>query len=84
VQRLIEMLDRLVDGGNTVVVIEHNLDAIKTADRIDLGPERGEIVAQGTPGQVAAAAGSHTGGFLARIVLPARKRRSRAKVAAAA
>ena len=55
VERLLEMLDRLVEGGNTVVVIEHNLDVIKTADRIlDLGPEGGEegglIVAQGTPG----------------------------------
>jgi excinuclease ABC subunit A len=90
VQRLLEMLDRLVDGGNTVVVIEHNLDVIKHADRIvDLGPEGGEegglVVAQGTPEQVAAAEGSHTGGFLARIVEPAKRRpRRRAKVAAAA
>jgi excinuclease ABC subunit A len=88
VQRLLEMLDRLVEQGNTVVVIEHNLDVIKTADRIiDLGPEGGEeggrLVAQGTPEQVAAAEGSYTGGFLARIVEPARKRQ-RAKVAAAA
>jgi excinuclease ABC subunit A len=69
-------------------VIEHNLDVIKTADRIiDLGPEGGEegglLVAQGTPEQVAAADGSHTGGFLARIV-EAPNRRGRAKVAAAA
>src|ERR687896_2157666 len=54
VHRLLEMLGRLVDAGNTVVVIEHNLDVIKTADRIiDLGPEGGEeggaLVAQGTP-----------------------------------
>ncbi len=91
VQRLLEMLDRLVDAGNTVVVIEHNLDVIKTADRlIDLGPEGGdeggEIVASGTPEQVAAAAErSHTGRFLAEIVEPAApKRRARAKVAAAA
>jgi excinuclease ABC subunit A len=92
VQRLLEMLDRLVQGGNTVVVIEHNLDVIKTADRIiDLGPEGGEdgglVVAHGTPEQVAAVAGSHTGGFLARIVTPAANRRRRgrsAKVAAAA
>jgi len=88
VQRLLEMLDRLVEGGNTVVVIEHNLDVIKTADRIiDLGPEGGEegglVVAQGTPEQVAAAEGSHTGSFLARIVAPARRRR-RARVPAAA
>ena len=58
VQRLLEMLDRLVEQGNTVVVIEHNLDVIKWADRIiDLGPEGGEeggqLVAQGTPEQVA-------------------------------
>ncbi len=91
VQRLLEMLDRLVEQGNTVVVIEHNLDVIKWADRIiDLGPEGGEeggqLVAQGTPEQVAAVAGSHTGSFLASIVEPAtkRQRRSRPKVAAAA
>ena len=62
VQRLLEMLDRLVEQGNTVVVIEHNLDVIKWADRIiDLGPEGGEeggrLVAQGTPEQVAAHGG---------------------------
>jgi excinuclease ABC subunit A len=90
VQRLLEMLDRLVEGGNTVVVIEHNLDVIKTADRIvDLGPEGGEegglVVAQGTPEQVAAAGGSYTGDFLARIVEPARRKPGRRpKVAAAA
>ena len=93
VQRLLEMLDRLVDQGNTVVVIEHNLDVIKTADRIiDLGPEGGEeggaLVAQGTPEQVAAKAErSYTGRFLAGMVKPAarkRQRRSRPKVAAAA
>jgi excinuclease ABC subunit A len=76
-----------------VVVIEHNLDVIKTADRIvDLGPEGGEegglVVAQGTPEQVAAAADrSHTGRFLARIVKPAARRkpaRRREKVPAAA
>ena len=89
VQRLLEMLGRLVDAGNTVVVIEHNLDVIKTADRIvDLGPEGGEegglVVAQGTPEQVAATAGSHTGGFLAGIVEPAKRRGTRRRVAAAA
>ena len=92
VQRLLEMLNRLVEQGNTVVVIEHNLDVIKTADRIiDLGPEGGEegglLVAQGTPEQVAAAKGSYTGGFLTKIVKPAARkqvRRGRAKVAAAA
>jgi excinuclease ABC subunit A len=91
VERLLEMLDRLVDQGNTVVVIEHNLDVIKTADRIiDLGPEGGEggglVVAQGTPEQVARVAGSHTGRFLTRMVKPpaGRRRRPSAKVAAAA
>jgi excinuclease ABC subunit A len=77
VQRLLEMLDRLVETGNTVVVIEHNLDVIKTADHIiDLGPEGGEeggrLVAEGTPEKVAAKAGSYTGQFL-QDVLPAPK-----------
>jgi excinuclease ABC subunit A len=76
VQRLLDVLNRLVDAGNTVVVIEHNLDVVKTADRIvDLGPEGGEdgglIVAEGTPEQVAGTPGSHTGRFLAAIVEPA-------------
>jgi excinuclease ABC subunit A len=89
VQRLLEMLDRLVEGGNTVVVIEHNLDVIKTADRIvDLGPEGGEegglVVAQGTPEQVAAVDDSYTGRFLAGIVEPARRRERRRPAAAAA
>ncbi len=69
VRLLMEVLHRLVDKGNTVIVIEHNLDVIKTADWvIDLGPEGGEgggkVVAQGTPEEVAAAAGTHTGVFL--------------------
>jgi excinuclease ABC subunit A len=93
VQRLLEMLQRLVDNGNTVVVIEHNLDVIKTADRlIDLGPEGGEeggtIVAAGTPEEVAAVAESYTGRFLANLVKPAAPKRkrttSRKKVPAAA
>ena len=76
VQRLLDVLGRLVDAGNTVVVIEHNLDVIKTADRIiDLGPEGGdgggEIVATGTPEEVAAVAASYTGRFLAELVEPA-------------
>ena len=76
--------DRLVEQGNTVVVIEHNLDVIKTADRIiDLGPEGGEeggqLVAQGTPEQVAATAGSHTGSFLAAIVEPPERQRGHAR-----
>ena len=90
IQRLLEVLQRLVDAGNTVVVIEHNLDVIKTADRlIDMGPEGGEegghIVATGTPEQVAAVGESHTGDFLRRLVEPAAPRkRARRKVAAAA
>ena len=76
VQRLLEVLHRLVDAGNTVLVIEHNLDVIKTADWIiDLGPEGGElggrVIAEGTPEQVAATAGSYTGQFLRKIVRPA-------------
>jgi excinuclease ABC subunit A len=69
VRRLLEVLGRLVDQGNTVVVIEHNLDVIKTADWIvDLGPEGGDgggrLVAEGTPEQVAKTAGSFTGEVL--------------------
>ncbi|MFC4291117.1 excinuclease ABC subunit UvrA [Sphingorhabdus arenilitoris] len=69
VRKLLEVLHRLVEQGNSVVVIEHNLDVIKTADWvIDLGPEGGvkggEIVAQGTPEQVAKVAASYTGGYL--------------------
>jgi excinuclease ABC subunit A len=81
VQRLLEMLQRLVAQGNSVVVIEHNIDVIKVADRvIDLGPEGGEeggqIVASGTPEEVAAVAGSYTGRFLAEVVKPAAKKSS--------
>ncbi len=84
VQRLLEVLGRLVDAGNTVVVIEHNLDVIKTADcLIDLGPEGGEeggeIVATGTPEEVAAVAGSYTGRFLAELVEPAKPKRATRK-----
>ena len=72
VRRLLDVLMRLVDQGNTVVVIEHNLDVVKSADWIiDLGPEGGgdggRIVAQGTPEQVARAKGSVTGEFLANL-----------------
>ena len=82
VQRLLEVLGRLVDAGNTVVVIEHNLDVIKTADwLIDLGPEGGdeggEVVATGTPEEVAAVEGSYTGRFLAGMLEPAKPKRSR-------
>ena len=73
VERLLEVLGRLVDQGNTVLVIEHNLDVIKSADRIvDLGPEGGEaggeIIATGTPEQIAGHPDSYTGRFLAGLV----------------
>lgn len=73
VRKLLEVLQELVETGNTVVVIEHNLEVIKTADwLIDLGPEGGDggglIVAAGTPEDVAANTGSHTGQFLAQIL----------------
>ena len=73
IQRLIEVLQRLVVGGNTVLVIEHNLDVIKTADYvIDLGPEGGDgggrLVAAGTPETVAEVQGSHTGCFLRGVL----------------
>ncbi len=75
VRKLLEVLHRLVEGGNSVVVIEHNLDVIKTADWIiDLGPEGGvkggEIVAEGTPETVAKVARSYTGGYLAPMLTP--------------
>jgi excinuclease ABC subunit A len=70
VKKLLDVLGKLVEQGNTVLVIEHNLDVIRTADHvIDLGPEGGvgggRIIAQGTPEEVATVAGSHTGAFLA-------------------
>ena len=73
VHKLIEVLHRLVDNGNSVIVIEHNLDVIKTADWIlDLGPEGGdeggEIIAQGTPEQVATTEGSYTGQYLKKLL----------------
>ena len=84
VRKLLEVLHALVAQGNTVVVIEHNLEVIKTADWIlDLGPEGGDgggrIVASGTPEQIAAAPDSHTGRFLAPLLpAPAQKTRKRA------
>ncbi len=91
IQRLLDVLQRLVDAGNSVVVIEHNLDVIKVADRlIDLGPEGGEeggrLVASGTPEQVAGVDGSHTGAYLRALVEPAtpRVRRTRRPSTAAA
>jgi excinuclease ABC subunit A len=73
VDHLLAVLNRLVDGGNTVLVIEHNLDIIKQADHlIDLGPEGGDrggtVVASGTPEEVARVAGSYTGKFLRPIL----------------
>ncbi|MDR2901618.1 MAG: excinuclease ABC subunit UvrA, partial [Lactobacillales bacterium] len=73
IQKLLEVLHKLVDQGNTVVVIEHNLDVIKTADHvIDLGPEGGDgggrVVATGTPEQVAKNPGSYTGQYLKRLL----------------
>jgi ABC-type glutathione transport system ATPase component len=80
IQRLLEVLERLVAAGNTVVVIEHNLDVIKVADQlIDLGPEGGEeggrVIATGTPEKVATVPESYTGAFLTQV-LPVRAARN--------
>jgi excinuclease ABC subunit A len=85
IQRLLEVLARLVHAGNSVIVIEHNLDVIKVADRIiDLGPEGGEeggrVIATGTPEQVARVADSYTGAYLS-AVLPSRARAAEAAAA---
>ena len=74
-RKLLGVLGKLVDAGNTVIVIEHNLDVIKTADWvIDMGPEGGSgggtVVATGTPEDIAAAPDSHTGRFLAGTLGP--------------
>ena len=93
VRKLLGVLGRLVDAGNTVIVIEHNLDVIKTADWVvDMGPEGGGggglVVAEGTPEEVAAMAGSHTGRFLREVLGvrtgtgPARARRTRSRATA--
>ena len=79
VHQLIEMLDCLVEAGNTVVVIEHNLDVIKTADHvIDLGPEGGdrggEVVCTGTPEEIAADKNSYTGVYLKKILYPTQEK----------
>jgi excinuclease ABC subunit A len=84
IKKLLGVLNRLVDAGNTVVVIEHNLDVIKTADHIiDLGPEGGSaggrIVACGTPEEVAAVPESSTGQFLAKLLPPALRPAPRTK-----
>jgi excinuclease ABC subunit A len=86
VEKLLHVLQRLVDTGNTVLVIEHNLDVIKQSDwLIDLGPEGGdaggEVLAVGTPEQVAKVAASHTGRFLIPL-LAAGKATKAAKVPA--
>ncbi len=78
VRKLLEVLHELVDQGNTVVVIEHNLDVVKTADHIiDIGPEGGDgggkVVAKGTPEKVAKVAASHTGRYLKDILAPKKK-----------
>jgi excinuclease ABC subunit A len=83
VERLLVVLNRLVEAGNSVVVIEHDLDVIKTADwLVDMGPEGGDeggtVVATGTPEAVAAVEGSHTGRFLADLVTPAAPKKTRA------
>ena len=74
VHKLVQVLQRLVDAGNTVIVIEHNLDLIKTADYIiDIGPEGGDrggrVVAKGTPEQIAQNPGSYTGMYLAPLLV---------------
>ena len=84
IRKLLGVLQSLVDKGNTVIVIEHNLDVIKTADWIiDMGPEGGSgggtVVAEGTPEQVAEVADSHTGQFLAGLLSGSRRARPRAK-----
>ena len=86
IEKLLEVLQRLVDSGNTVLVIEHNLDVIRAADWIvDLGPEGGDaggqIIATGTPEQVAAVAQSHTGDFLKGVLVPKAPRKRRKKAA---
>jgi excinuclease ABC subunit A len=85
VQRLLESLNRLVDAGHTVILIEHHPDVIKTADHvIDLGPDGGhaggEIVVIGTPEEVARCKASHTGTFLKAHLAPAARRRARDSV----
>jgi len=80
VRRLLGVLDRLVEAGNTVVVIEHNLDVVKSADWVvDLGPEGGQeggrVVAEGTPEAVARVRESYTGQYLARVLARHRDRR---------
>jgi excinuclease ABC subunit A len=86
IRKLLEVLHALVDAGNTIIVIEHNLEVIKTADHvIDLGPEGGDgggrIVATGTPEAIAGSAESYTGKFLAPLLVQAKPARARRKAA---
>ena len=79
IAKLLEVLQELVEGGNTVIVIEHNLDVIKTADYvIDMGPEGGDgggqVVAIGTPEDIAAVVESYTGQYLARALAASQDR----------
>ena len=88
VEKLLGVVNGLVDKGNTVIVIEHNLDVIKTADHvIDMGPEGGSggglVIAEGTPEEIAANPDSYTGQFLAPILAGRAARTGRAGVAAA-
>jgi excinuclease ABC subunit A len=93
IRKLLGVLGRLVDAGNTVIVIEHNLDVVKTADWIiDMGPEGGRgggmVVAEGTPEHVTTVAGSHTGAFLGPVLkgrgaVLAPKKKTAAKATAA-
>ena len=85
VRQLLDVLQRLVDAGNTVLVIEHNLDVIKVADRlIDMGPEGGNgggtVVVSGTPEQVAACPQSYTGKFLAPLLKRDKERQAQLDV----
>ena len=84
VHKLVEILHRLADGGNTVVVIEHNLDVIKTADYIiDMGPEGGDaggtVVAQGTPEEIMENEASYTGYYVKRELEKAKQREAERK-----
>ena len=86
VKRLLHVLDRLTDAGNTVIVIEHNLDVIKCADWvIDLGPEGGDegghIIAEGTPEEVARMKASYTGHYLGKLLTAQTGRRRPARTA---
>ena len=88
IRKLLAVLNRLVEAGNTVLVIEHNLDVIKSADHvIDLGPEGGaaggEVLAVGTPEEVAQVSTSHTGHYLQAVLKKARKHRAGRRVAGA-